>query len=132
MAGSSPAMTILDIFTHPEQRRKLLLAVTGEIDDAVAGRAARPFQFVEPAQDRSAQRAREVAAPRAPVEAGLAQRPPRMLDLGEVDLQLFRDEFLALRREGNLVLVAAHELLPRHRVQHLQAEIAGEMVIADT
>ena len=32
----------------------------------------------------------------APVEAGLAQRPARMFDLGDVDLQLFCDEFLAL------------------------------------
>src|SRR4051812_37997619 len=54
---ASPAMT--KVLFGAEQCGKLLLAVAGEVDDAVAGRAARPFQLVEPVQDRSAQRAGE-------------------------------------------------------------------------
>src|ERR1043166_10020059 len=96
------------VLLHSEQRGKLLLAVAGEVDDAVAGRARRPFQLVEPVQDRSPQRAGEVTAPRAPVETGLAQGPPRMLDVGDMDLQSCRNEFLARRGQRDLVLVPPH------------------------
>src|SRR4051812_31441780 len=99
---------------HAEQRRELLLALAGEIHDPVARRARRPFQFIQPVEDRRTQRAREMAAPRAPVEAALAQRPPGMGELGDVDLQFLGDEFLALSRQRDLVAVPADQLLPRH------------------
>src|ERR1044072_3067039 len=116
---------------YTEQRGKLLLAVAGKIDDAVAGRAARPFQLVEPVQDRGAQRAGEMTAPRAPVETALAQRPPRLRDVGDVDLQFSSDEFLALAGQRDLVPPAPYALPPRHPVQPLHPEIAGEMIVAD-
>jgi hypothetical protein len=138
MAGSSPAMTTTNrvcelTFAIPEQRREPLLAVAGKIDDAAAGGgiARGPFQLGEARHQRRAQRAREMMTPFAPVEAGLAQRPARMGERLRVDLQRVGHEARALGGQLDVVLLLTNQLLPLHAVEHLHAEIAGEMIVAD-
>ena len=70
-------------------------------------------------------------APLAPVEAGLAHRAARMGEHAGVDLQGFGHEAFALGGELDRLLVLPYQLLPLHAVEHLHAEIAGEMVVAD-
>src|SRR5580692_2783150 len=92
--------------TVSKQRRKPPFAVTAEIDDAAAGRgvACRPFQFGEARHHGSAQRAGEVMAPFAPVEAGLAHRPARMRQHVRCYLQALGQESLALGGQLDFLL----------------------------
>src|SRR5881394_4446980 len=80
-----------------EQCGKTLFAGAGEIDDAAARRriARRPVQFGEARHDRGAERAREMMAPLAPVEASLAHRPARMGETVGIDLQALGHEAFA-------------------------------------
>src|SRR5262245_37588410 len=81
-----------------EQRRKLLLALAAEIDDAAAGSciARRPFQLREALHQCRAEGAGEVMAPLAPVETGLADRAARMREHFGPDLQLLGEKSCAL------------------------------------
>ena len=117
----------------PEQRRESLLAVAGKIDDPAAGRgiARGPFQFGKSRHHRRTQRAREMMAPLAPVEAGLAGGAARMGEgLGRY-LQALGQEALAFGGEFDFLLVLPQQPLLFHAVEHLHAEIAGEMIVAD-
>src|SRR5665213_294379 len=129
----SGARILALFFSVPEQRRKPLLAVAAEIDDAAARRGVTrgPFQFGEAVHDRRSQRAREMMAPLAPVEAGLADRAARMGECLRLDLQALRQESLAFGGELHRLLALADQFLPLHAVEHLHAEIAGEVVVAD-
>src|SRR3954451_22910853 len=140
MAGSSAAMTTRSAYTRlcsvlrsPEQRGELLLAGAGEIHDAAAGGgvAGGPFQLGETLHHGGAQRAREMVTPLAPVEAGLADRPAGMGEHVGRDLQMLRQEALALGRQLDLLLLLPDQVLRAEGVEHLHAEIAGEMVVAD-
>ena len=116
-----------------EQRGKTFFAGAGEVDDAAARRgiARRPVQFGEAAHHGGAQRAGEVMAAFAPVEAGLADRPARMRQRLGVDLQRLGHEALALAGEFDRLLGLPDQPLLAQAVEHLHAEIAGEMVVAD-
>src|SRR3984957_8374698 len=121
------------LFAVAEQRREPLLAVSRKIDDAAAGRgvARGPFQLGTPPHDRTPQRARQMMAPLAPVQAGLAYRAARMGQRLGRDLQALGQEALALGGELNVLLLLPDQPLASHAVEHLHAEIAGEMVVAD-
>ncbi len=69
--------------------------------------------------------------PLAPVEAGLADRTARVAEGLRIDLQRLFEEALALRRQFDVVLVLAHELALPQAVEHLHAEVAGEVIVAD-
>src|SRR4051794_11682803 len=140
MAGSSPAMTTRGAYTRlcsvlrsPEQRGELLLAGARKIHHAAAGRgvAGGPFQLGETLHHGGAERAGEMVAPLAPVETGLADRPARMGEHVGRDLQMLRQEALALRRQLDLLLLLPDQVLRAQGVEHLHAEIAGEMIVAD-
>ncbi len=64
------------LFAVAKQRRKSLLTGAAEIDDTAAGGgiAGSPFQLGEARHQGRTQRAGEMMAPFAPVEAGLAYR----------------------------------------------------------
>ena len=47
------------------------------------------------------------------------------------DLQAIGEETFALGGQFDILLALTHETLLPHAVEHLHAEIAGEMVIAD-
>jgi len=117
----------------PKQRRKTLLTVTAELHDPAAGNwvSGCPFQFGEARHQGGAERAGEMMAPLAPVEAGLAYRAARMGEHVGIDLKRPGHEALALCGQFDVVLVLAHELLPLHAVEHLHAEIACQMVVAN-
>src|SRR5712671_3222163 len=70
-------------------------------------------------------------APFAPVQAGLAYRTARMGERFSRYLQAALHESLALGGEFDRLLAVAHQPLPFHAVEHLHAEIARQMVIAD-
>src|ERR1700733_830375 len=70
-------------------------------------------------------------APLAPVEAGLALGATRMRQALRRYLQGLGQETLALRGQLDVVLALPQQLLFFHAVEHLHAEIAGEMIIAD-
>src|SRR6266849_8326743 len=116
-----------------EQRREPLLAVAGEIDDAAAGGAVarRPFQFGEPRHHRSTERAGEMMAPLAPVKTGLAHRAARMAKAFSGYLQGFGQETLALGGQLDVLFPLPDQPLIFHAVEHLHAEIAGEMIVAN-
>src|SRR5205085_2623126 len=120
-------------FTIREQCRKPPFAVAGEIDDAAARRAiARgPFQFGEARHHGGAQRAGEVMAPFAPVETGLAYRAARMRQHVGRYLQGLLQKSFAFRGQFDLLLFLTDQFLLLHAVEHLHAEIAGEMVVAN-
>jgi len=48
-----------------------------------------------------------------------------------IDLQCPGQEAPALGGEFDVVLVLAYQLLPFHAVEHLHAEIAGQMIVAN-
>src|SRR6266852_1063463 len=139
MRGLVPAMTASSfnlsapLSTIPEQRREPLLAVAGEIDDAAAGGsvARRPFQFGEPRHHRSTERAGEMMAPLAPIKTGLADRPARMAKAFSGYLQGFGQETLALGGQLDVLFPLPDQPLIFHAVEHLHAEIAGEMIVAN-
>jgi hypothetical protein len=116
-----------------KQRREAFFAVAGEIDDAAAGGAVacRPFQFGEPCHHRSTERAGKMMAPLAPVKTGLAHRAPRMAKAFSGYLQGFGQEPLALGGQLDVLFPLAHQPLIFHAVEHLHAEIAGEMIVAN-
>src|SRR5882762_754964 len=118
---------------RPEQRRESFFAGAGEIDDAAAGRgiARGPVQFGEAVHDGGAERAGEVMTAFAPVEAGFAHRTARVGQHFGVDLQRLRYEALAFTGELDRLLALPHQLLFSHAVEHLHAEVAGEVVVAD-
>src|SRR6186713_898377 len=108
MAGSSPAMTREVVHTElcllrsiPEQRGKLLLAGPRKVHHAAAGRgvARGPFQLGQALHHGGAQRAGEMVAPLAPVEAGLAHRAAGMGEHFGRDLQMLCEKALALGRQ---------------------------------
>src|SRR6202020_1122205 len=70
-------------------------------------------------------------APLAPVEAGLAQRSTRMREAFRRYLQGLGQEALALGGQFDVVLALPQQPLFFHAVEHLHAEIAGEMIVAD-
>src|SRR5690242_18730977 len=94
-----------------EQLCEAPLAGAGEIHDTAAGGriAGCPFQFREALHHRRAKRTGQVMAPLAPVEAGLAERPARMRDHIERNLQMLRQEFLALSRKLDLLLLLPYQ-----------------------
>src|SRR6266568_7928937 len=116
-----------------EQRREPLFAVAGEIDDAAAGGgiARGPFQFRKPRHHRSTERAGEMMAPLAPVEAGLAHRAAWMAKAFGGYLQGFGQETLAFGGQLDVLLTLPDQPLIFHAVEHLHAEIAGEMIVAN-
>ena len=69
--------------------------------------------------------------PFAPVEAGLADRPARMRQHVGIDLERACHEALALTCELDTRLALPYQLLLLHAVEHLHAEIAGEVVVAN-
>src|SRR3984885_6591909 len=70
-------------------------------------------------------------APLAPVEAGLALGTTRMGEALRRYLQGLGQETLTLRGQLDVVLALSQQLLFFHAVEHLHAEIASEMIIAD-
>src|SRR5581483_11418852 len=134
MPGTRPGMTdVVGLFLFPEQRRKTLLALAGELDHAASGRriARRPFQFGETGEQRRAERAGQMMTPLAPVETGLANRAARMAERIRIDLQRAFEEALAFACQFDVVLVLTHQLLPAQAVEHLHAEVARQVVVAD-
>src|ERR1700689_2625020 len=67
----------------------------------------------------------------APVEAGLAQRATGMREAFRRYLQALGPEAAALGVQFDLVLALPQQPLFFHAVEHLHAEIAGEMIVAD-
>src|SRR5437868_5872774 len=67
----------------------------------------------------------------APVEAGLADRPTWMRQRRGIYPQFFSNEPAALGREFDGLLGLPDQLPGPHAVEHLHAEIAGEMVVAN-
>ena len=121
------------LFVVAKQGCEPFLAVAGEIDNATArgGIAHRPFQLGEAGQDRSAERARKMMTPLAPVEAGPAQRTARMAERIGRDLQAIGEETFALGGQFDVLLALAYEALFLHAVEHLHAEIAGQMIVTN-
>src|SRR5947209_4113891 len=119
--------------TIAEQRGKAFLAVAAEIDDAATGRdiARGPFQLCNPRHDRRSERAREMMTPLAPVQTGLANRTARMSEHVGRDLQGTSQELFAFGGEFNVVFLLPDQPLLFHAVEHLNAEIAGEMIVAN-
>ena len=117
-----------------EQRGEAFFAGAGEIDDAAARRgiACRPVEFGEPVHHSGTERAGEVMAALAPVEAGLAHRPARVRQRLGVDLQRLGDEALAVASEFDRLFCLPDQPLRAHAVEHLHAEIAGEVIVADS
>ena len=117
----------------PNSAAKRFSPVAAEIDDAAAGRgvARGPFQFGEPRHDGRAQRASEMMPPLAPVETGLADRAARMGQCFRRDLQRRWPGTLAFGGELDLLLLLADQPLRPHAVEHLHAEIASEMIVAN-
>src|SRR3984957_19693536 len=70
-------------------------------------------------------------APLAPVEAGLALGGTWVGEALRRDLQGLGQETLALRGQLDVVLALSQQPLLLHAVEHLHAEIAGEMIVAD-
>src|ERR1700677_2919270 len=69
--------------------------------------------------------------PLAPVEAGLALGTTRMRQGFRRYLQSLGQEPLAFGGQFDTVLVLPEQPLLLHAVEHLHAEIAGEMIVAD-
>ena len=67
----------------------------------------------------------------APVEAGLAHRPARMGQHVGVDLQRLGHEALAAGGEFDRLTGLPHQPLLFHAVEHLDAEVAGQMIVAN-
>src|SRR5438105_14443644 len=68
-----------------EQRLEMISATRREADDARTALAPRPFHREDALEQRGTERTRQMIAPHAPVEAGLAHRPPRAADCLEVN-----------------------------------------------
>src|SRR5689334_22094652 len=66
----------------------------------------------------------------APVETGLAHRPPRAADGVEVNAEL-DTEVLSARRQHQLGVGKIKHLPLRQMIEHAHAEIAGEVVVAN-
>ncbi len=73
----------------------------------------------------------EMMAPFAPVEAGLAHRAARMGEHVGRDLQVLLQESAPSAVSSMSCFFCRTSLCVLHAVEHLHAEIAGEMVIAD-
>src|SRR6185436_11855042 len=88
-----------------EQHGEPLFAGAGEVHDAAArcGIARRPVQFGEAVHDGGAERASEVMAAFAPVEAGLAHGAARVRQRFGVDLERLGHEALALASEFDVL-----------------------------
>src|ERR1700722_5255605 len=121
------------LFGLAKQGRESFFAIAAEIDDAAAGGgiARRPFQLGEARHQGRAERAGEMMAPLAPVEAGLADRAARMGKRLRRYLQRAGHETLALGGQFDVLLVLAYQLLPLQALEHLHAEIAGKMIVAN-
>src|SRR3977135_3099759 len=120
-------------FAFAEQRRELLLAVAAEVDDAAArgGITRGPFQFGESRHHGRPERAGEMMAPLAPVKASLAHRAARMGERFSRYLQGIRQETPAFSGELDRLLALADQPLLFHAVEHLHAEIARQMIVAN-
>ena len=121
------------LFAIAEQRREPLFAVAAEIDHAAAGSgvARGPFQLGEARHQRRAQRAGEMMPPLAPVEAGLAHRAGADVRASRaISAGCVRQETLALGGEFDRLFFGA-PVFALHAVEHLHAEIAGKMIVAD-
>ena len=70
-------------------------------------------------------------APLAPVEAGLAHRTARMGETVGGYLQVLRQKPLALGGQFDVLFSLPDQPLRFHAVEHLHAEIAGQMVVAN-
>lgn len=121
------------LFGVAEQFHEALLAISAEVHDPAARSAVArgPFQFGEPPHDRRAHRSGEVMPSLAPVQTRFANGSARMDQCFRRDLQGARQETLAFVGELNLLLLLADQPLHPHAVEHLHAEIAGKMIIAD-
>src|SRR5207245_1056224 len=134
MAGTSPAMTKNEsLLLASEQYGEPLFAGAGEVDDAAARRRIprRPVEFGEPVHHGGTQRAGEVMTAFAPVETGLADRSSRMRQRLRVDLQRLGHEALAFAGEFDVLFCLPDQPLLAQAVEHLHAEIAGEVIVAD-
>src|SRR6185369_6128322 len=69
----------------PEDLAEGFKAAGAESDEARAGFAACPAEGVEAVEQGRAKRACQVGAPDAPVEAALAERPPRTAEPSHVE-----------------------------------------------
>src|SRR5438067_440816 len=69
--------------------------------------------------------------PLAPVKASLAHRPARMGETISRYLQGFGQEALALGGQLDILFSLSDQPLILHAVEHLHAEIAGEMIVAN-
>jgi len=67
----------------------------------------------------------------APVEAGLAHGAARVRQRFGVDLQRLGHEALALASEFDVLFCLPDQPLLAQAVEHLHAEIAGQMIVAD-
>src|SRR5260370_12431710 len=124
----------LTLFAVSEQRCKPLFASSRKVDDAAARRgvALGPFEFRESRHHGSAQRAGQMMPALAPVEAGLAHRTARVGQRVGVDLQGGCHEPLALAGQFDRLLAFTHQPLLFEAVEHLHAEIAGQMIVANS
>src|SRR4051794_2184473 len=129
----SASTVCVALFAVSKQRRKPLLAVSRKIDHAAAGGlvARSPFQLREARHHGGTERAGEMMPPLAPVEAGFADRAARMGEHRGRDLQTVDEEAFAIDGELDVLLLLPHQFLRFHAVEHLHAEIAREMVVAD-
>src|SRR5581483_2525491 len=113
-----------------EQRFKMIASARRKADDAGGALASCPFQRKDAVEQRGAQRPGKVIAPHAPVEAGLADRPPCTADGVEVDAELGA-KMLASGRQHQLGIGEIQKLALGQVIEHAHAEVTGEVVVAD-
>src|SRR5688572_14573221 len=106
------------------------LAGRAEAHDTASRLALRPAERIEPLEQRGADRAREMVAAHAPVEAKPAGGTARVAMRFGIDAER-GTETLARRGELQAALAMAHESPLLETLEHEDPELAREVVVAD-
>ena len=96
---------------------------------AAVALARDPAQIEEPVRDRGADRACEMRAPLAPVDAGTAERAPAAARGGQVDSQ-FVEEHLARLGDDAAIVAELDVAMLLQRVGERDAKLASDVVVA--
>ena len=111
-------------------RRERARAGRGDVDDARAADASGPALRDHAREKRGAERAGEMMATHAPVEAGTAQRAPLALEAVDVDAER-GEKRMTDRGQHHFAVTLAQRAAEDESVVDLHAGLAGQVVVAD-
>lgn len=116
---------------NPKHPHKFPLPAHVKADNAGVLKAAGPAEVIEAGEEGGAEGAGEVAAAVAPIEAGFAQGAAELFERFKINGELFKEALSALG-EAEALILRCEEIFREQAVHHLHAEIAREMVVADS